>query len=170
MQQPFPTAFTLVYFVFLLQPHGRWWSWQAISSPILSVWIFCAKTYVYVHGNVRLAMKINVNTIEIRGLLVFLWHFPPMAKNANIPIFIDILASMGSTNLAYSALARISFLLYDPQDLHTLWGIISAPHLLHFTKLGADIFQFALLLSLLDLEDLFFGQIDILFHLLIHSQ
>jgi len=33
--------------------------------------------------------------------------------------------------------------------------------LLHFTKFGALIFQFALLLSLLPLEDLFFGQIDI---------
>src|SRR5699024_9008487 len=40
-------------------------------------------------------------------------------------------------------------------------GIISAPHLLHFTRFGALIFQFALLLSLLAFEDLFFGQIDI---------
>jgi len=31
--------------------------------------------------------------------------------------------------------------------------------LLHLTKLGADIFQFALRLSLLAFEDLFFGQI-----------
>ena len=60
----------------------------------------------------------------------------------------------------------ISFLLYDPQFLQTLCGIISSPHLLHFTKVGADIFQFALLLSLLPLEDLFFGQIDIYLHLL----
>ena len=60
----------------------------------------------------------------------------------------------------------ISFLLYDPQFLQTLCGIISSPHLLHFTKVGADIFQFALLLSLLPLEDLFFGQIDICLHLL----
>ena len=60
----------------------------------------------------------------------------------------------------------ISFLLYEPQALHTLCGIIKAPHLLHFTKFGADIFQLALLLSLLDLEDLFLGQIDISFHLL----
>ena len=60
----------------------------------------------------------------------------------------------------------ISFLLYVPQFLQTLWGTISAPHLLHFTKVGADIFQFALLLSLLPLEDLFLGQIDIRLHLL----
>ncbi len=45
--------------------------------------------------------------------------------------------------------------------MHTLWGIISAPHLLHFTRFGTFIFQLALLLSLLPLEDLFFGQIDI---------
>ena len=57
-------------------------------------------------------------------------------------------------------------MLYDPQFLQTLCGIISSPHLLHFTKVGADIFQFALLLSLLPLEDLFFGQIDICLHLL----
>ncbi len=55
----------------------------------------------------------------------------------------------------------ISFLLYDPHFLQTLCGIIKAPHLLHFTNVGALIFQFALLLSLLPLEDLFFGQIDI---------
>ena len=63
----------------------------------------------------------------------------------------------------------ISFLLYDPQFLQTLCGIISSPHLLHFTNAGAVIFQFALLLSLLDFEDLFFGQIDITFHLLAFS-
>src|SRR5699024_6617074 len=40
-------------------------------------------------------------------------------------------------------------------------GIMSSPHLLHFTRFGALIFQLALLLSLLALEDLFFGQIDI---------
>src|SRR5699024_6504897 len=40
-------------------------------------------------------------------------------------------------------------------------GIISSPHLLHFTRFGALIFQLALLLSLLAFEDLFFGQIDI---------
>src|SRR5699024_11157127 len=40
-------------------------------------------------------------------------------------------------------------------------GIMSSPHLLHFTRFGALIFQFALLLSLLAFEDLFFGQIDI---------
>ena len=45
--------------------------------------------------------------------------------------------------------------------MHTLCGIMSSPHLLHFTSVGAVIFQFALLLSLLPLEDLFFGQIDI---------
>ena len=45
--------------------------------------------------------------------------------------------------------------------MQTLCGIINAPHLLHFTKFGALIFQFALLLSLLALDDLFFGQIDI---------
>ena len=54
----------------------------------------------------------------------------------------------------------ISFLLYDPHALQTLCGIIKAPHLLHFTKFGAVIFQFALRLSLLALEVLFFGQID----------
>ena len=42
-----------------------------------------------------------------------------------------------------------------------LWGTINSPHLEHFTKVGALIFQFALLLSLLAFEDLFFGQIDI---------
>ncbi len=57
--------------------------------------------------------------------------------------------------------AMISFLLYVPHFLHTLWGTINAPHLLHFTNVGAVIFQFALLLSLLPLEDLFLGQIDI---------
>ena len=56
---------------------------------------------------------------------------------------------------------RICFLLYVPQALQTLWGIVSAPHLLHFTRFGADIFQLALLLSLLALDDLFFGQMDI---------
>ena len=55
----------------------------------------------------------------------------------------------------------ISFLLYEPQALHTLWGIIKAPHLLHLTRLGVLIFQLALRLSLLALEDLFLGQIDI---------
>ena len=64
----------------------------------------------------------------------------------------------------------ISFLLYEPQALHTLWGTVKAPHLLHFTKVGAVIFQFALLLSLLPLEDLFLGQIDILSSPPIHSQ
>ena len=34
--------------------------------------------------------------------------------------------------------------------------------MLHFTSVGALIFQFALLLSLLPLEDLFLGQMDIL--------
>lgn len=38
--------------------------------------------------------------------------------------------------------------------------MVNAPHLLHFTKVGAVIFQFALRRSLLPLEDLFFGQID----------
>ena len=38
---------------------------------------------------------------------------------------------------------------------------MSAPHLLHLTSVGAVIFQFALLLSLLPLEDLFLGQMDI---------
>jgi hypothetical protein len=58
----------------------------------------------------------------------------------------------------------ISFLLYAPQALQTRWGIIKAPHLLHFTSVGADILKLAaLLLSLLALEDLFLGQIDI-FH------
>ena len=54
----------------------------------------------------------------------------------------------------------ISFLLYEPQALQTLCGIINSPHLLHLTKFGAVIFQFALRLSLLAFEDLFFGQID----------
>ena len=56
----------------------------------------------------------------------------------------------------------ISLLLYEPQALHTLCGIINSPHLLHFTRFGADIFQFALRLSLLAFEDLFFGQIDMI--------
>ena len=55
----------------------------------------------------------------------------------------------------------ISRLLYAPHALHTRCGIISSPHLLHFTRFGALIFQLALLLSLLAFEDLFFGQIDI---------
>ena len=38
--------------------------------------------------------------------------------------------------------------------------------MLHFTNVGAFIFQFALLLSLLLFELLFFGQIDICLHLL----
>ncbi len=38
---------------------------------------------------------------------------------------------------------------------------MSSPHLLHLTSVGAVIFQFALLLSLLPLEDLFLGQMDI---------
>jgi hypothetical protein len=54
-----------------------------------------------------------------------------------------------------------SLLLYVPQFLQTLWGIVRAPHLLHLISVGADIFQFALLWSLWLLEDLFFGQMDI---------
>ena len=65
----------------------------------------------------------------------------------------------------YSA-EMISFLLYDPQALQTLCGIISSPHLLHFTKPGTVIFQFALRLSRLAFELLFLGQIDIRLHLL----
>ena len=42
---------------------------------------------------------------------------------------------------------------------YSMWHS-NAPHLLHFTNVGADIFQFALRRSLLPLEDLFFGQID----------
>jgi len=38
---------------------------------------------------------------------------------------------------------------------------MSALHLLHFTKVGSFILQLALLLSLLLLEDLFLGHIDI---------
>lgn len=52
-------------------------------------------------------------------------------------------------------------MLYAPHALHTLCGTINSPHLLHFTSVGADIFQFARLLSLLPLEDLFLGQMDI---------
>jgi hypothetical protein len=36
--------------------------------------------------------------------------------------------------------------------VHSLCGIISSPHLLHFTRFGALIFQFALLLSRLALD------------------
>ena len=67
----------------------------------------------------------------------------------------------GNYHPDYSA-EIISFLLYEPQALHTLCGIINSPHLLHFTRFGAVIFQLALRLSLLALEDLFFGQIDII--------
>ena len=59
----------------------------------------------------------------------------------------------------------ISFLLYLPQFLHTRWGTIRVPQLLHLTRVGALIFQFALLLSLLAFEDLFLGHIDIFCHL-----
>ena len=62
----------------------------------------------------------------------------------------------------YSATEIISFLLYEPQFLQTLCGTINSPHLLHLTNAGADIFQLALLLSLLAFELLFFGQIDII--------
>ena len=44
--------------------------------------------------------------------------------------------------------------MYEPQALHTLCGSINSPHLLHLTKFGAVIFQFALRLSLLPLDDL----------------
>ena len=50
-------------------------------------------------------------------------------------------------------------LLYVPQFLHTLCGITSSPHVEHFARFGTLIFQFALLLSLLAFEVLFFGQI-----------
>ena len=48
------------------------------------------------------------------------------------------------------------------QVIQTLCGTINSPHLLHLTNAGADIFQLALLLSLLAFELLFFGQIDII--------
>ena len=61
-------------------------------------------------------------------------------------------------------------LLYEPQLLQTLCGITNAPHVGQVARFGAVIFQFALLLSLLALDVLFFGQIDILVHLLsIHN-
>lgn len=61
-------------------------------------------------------------------------------------------------------------LLYEPQLLHTLWGITNAPHVGQVARFGAVIFQFALLLSLLAFDVLFFGHIDILVHLLsIHN-
>lgn len=63
--------------------------------------------------------------------------------------------------MLYHSTVMISFLLYEPQALHTLWGIIRAPHLLHLTSVGAVIFQLARRLSLRDLEDLFLGQMDI---------
>ena len=44
--------------------------------------------------------------------------------------------------------------------MQTLWGITKAPHLLHLDNEGTDIFQLALRLSLLALDDLFLGQID----------
>ena len=52
----------------------------------------------------------------------------------------------------YSPTEIISFLLYEPQFLHTLCGTINSPHLLHFTNAGAVIFQLALRLSLLAFE------------------
>jgi hypothetical protein len=55
----------------------------------------------------------------------------------------------------------ISLLLYEPQALQTRCGTISALHLLHLTKVGAVIFQFARRLSLLPLEDLFLGHMAI---------
>lgn len=85
----------------------------------------------------------TVYKMELRGINLQL-HFMCIPKFTN-----------------YSA-GMISFLLYEPQALHTLCGIISSPHLLHFTRFGADIFQFALRLSLLAFEDLFFGQIDMI--------
>ena len=51
--------------------------------------------------------------------------------------------------------------MYVPQFLQTLCGIIREPHFGHLTRVAAAIFQFALRLSLLPLDDLFFGQIDI---------
>ena len=62
-----------------------------------------------------------------------------------------------------SSIATTCFLLYVPQALHIICGIIRAPHLLHLTRLGADIFQFACLLSLLAFDDLFFGQMDMVY-------
>jgi hypothetical protein len=59
----------------------------------------------------------------------------------------------------------ISFLLYEPQALQMRWGTIRALHLLHFTRVGCAIFQFARRLSRRLLEDLFFGHIAIM-HLL----
>ena len=52
-------------------------------------------------------------------------------------------------------------LLYEPQLLQTLCGITKAPHVGQVARFGAVIFQFALLLSLLALDVLFFGHIDI---------
>lgn len=51
-------------------------------------------------------------------------------------------------------------MLYEPQDLQTLCGIVSSPHLEHLIRLTSAIFQFALLLSRLAFDDLFFGQMD----------
>jgi hypothetical protein len=59
----------------------------------------------------------------------------------------------------------ISLLLYEPQALQIRWGTIRALHLLHFTRVGFAIFQFARRLSRRLLEDLFLGHIAIL-HLL----
>ena len=53
-------------------------------------------------------------------------------------------------------------LLYEPQLLQTLCGITKAPHVGQVARFGAVIFQFALLLSLWLLEDLFLGQIDMI--------
>jgi hypothetical protein len=55
--------------------------------------------------------------------------------------------------------------LYEPQALQMRWGTIKALHLLHLTRVGFAIFQFARRLSRRLLEDLFFGQIAIM-HLL----
>lgn len=106
--------------------------------------------YIYLHRYTSLLYHICIN--------MFLY------KPGNCPFRLYFLYIPGVTGLAaYSALARISFLLYEPHDLHTLCDIIKDPHLLHLTKFGTVIFQFALLLSLRDFEDLFFGQIDILY-------
>ena len=53
-------------------------------------------------------------------------------------------------------------LLYVPQALQTRCGIVRAPHLLHLTRFGTLIFQFARRLSRCDFELLFFGQMDMI--------
>ena len=89
-------------------------------------------------------------------IVIKLSQFPIMQKKDPRTMDTEILCFVLNH---YSAVVMIFFLLYEPHALQTLCGTIKAPQLLHFTRFGAVIFQFALRLSLLALECLFFGQI-----------